>query len=143
MSSELPRTHENDDSPPARMGALERTFHSVLDAGKEILARRRAASAPANTLDALVSRCMDLLNHRGEASGLALASEITVAYGALPDSEREAFFQRLLTDFDVNRERLLAAVDAYRDDDDYEQLAEVARSVEAPRQKLFRRFFPL
>ena len=139
MSSELPETTLPEETPPARFGALERTFHSVIDAGREILARRRAISAPANTLDALVVRCRDLLDHRGEASGLALASEITSAYRSLPESERDAFFQLLLTDFDVDRERLLAAVDAYREDDDYAQLADVARSVEAPRQKLFRR----
>jgi malonyl-CoA decarboxylase len=139
MSSELPETVVPEETPPARFGALERTFHSVIDAGREILARRRAVAGPVNTLDALVVRCQDLLDHRGEASGLALASEITAAYRALPESEREAYFSRLLTDFDVDRERLLAAVDAYREDDDYAQLAEVARNVEAPRQKLFRR----
>ena len=139
MSSELPKTPLPEESPAPRFGALERTFHSVIDAGREILARRRAVSATANTQDSLVIRCRDLLDHRGEASGLALASEITAAYRALPESEREAFFRRLLTDFDVDRERLLAAVDAYREDDDYAQLADIARSVEAPRQKLFRR----
>ena len=139
MTSELPRTEQPEDSPAPRFGALERTFHSVIDAGREILARRRAVSAPANPLDALVIRCRELLDHRGEASGLALASEITTAYRALPETDREPFFQRLLIDFDVDRERLLAAVDAYRENDDYEQLSAIARSVEAPRQKLFRR----
>jgi len=139
MTSELPKPDTADESPPGGLAALERTFHSVLEAGREILARRRISATPAQSLEALLERCEQLLDHRGEASGLALASEITAAYSGLPESDREAFFLRLLSDFGVDRQRILAAMEQYRAEDDYAQLAEIARSVEAPRQKLFRR----
>ena len=121
------------------MSVFERTFHSVLDAGREILARRRAVAAPETSIDALVDSCAALLEHRGEASGLALASEITAAYQNLPESDRLTFFQQLLTRFGVKRDDVLDVVEQYRGDDDFEHLAAIARAVEAPRVKLFRR----
>lgn len=139
MTSELPKPDIPEESPPGGLAALERTFHSVLEAGREILARRRVSATPAQSLEALLERCEQLLDHRGEASGLALASEITAAYSSLPEGDREAFFLRLLSDFGVDRQRILTAMEQYRAEDDYAQLAEIARSVEAPRQKLFRR----
>jgi malonyl-CoA decarboxylase len=140
MSSEVPEIEPVSEETPSRLTALERTFHSVLDAGREILARRKmASSGVAGSLARLVSQCRELLDHRGEASGLALASEVTRAYRALPENERPAFYQSLLTEFDVDRQEVLDAAERYRQQGDADSLASIARSVEAPRQKLFRR----
>jgi malonyl-CoA decarboxylase len=120
--------------------AFGRVLTSVMEAGRDILVKRGLASNAGNcSPEMLAALCRKLLEHRGEASGLALASEITHAYRQLPASGRLAFFQRLAGDFDVDRDEVLAAAEAYRAAPDSEHLAAISRAVEAPRQKLFRR----
>jgi malonyl-CoA decarboxylase len=128
--------------PPAEgtMTTLGRTLSSVMETGREILARRRrAAPGSIKTPAGLIARCQDLLNHRGEASGLALANEIADGYWLLPEAARMDFFTRLLTRFDVDPEAILAAAERYREEPDLQNLWTITRAVEAPRQKLFRR----
>lgn len=122
------------------MVTLGRTLSSVLDVGRELLAKRRnSQSAPPQSAAALVALCQDLLEHRGEASGLALAAEIVSGYQQLPEPERLDFFSSLASDFEVDSGAILAAVDRYREDAALENLWSINRAVEAPRQKLFRR----
>lgn len=123
-----------------RIHTLGRTLGSVLEVGREILARKRTPrEVPEGSGAALVAACHELLNHRGEPSGLALASEVVQAYLDLPESERLYFFSSLAHEFAVDRERLLDAADRYRMEDSASHLAAISRAVEAPRQKLFRR----
>lgn len=122
------------------MRAFSRALASVVDVGRDLLARRRLAATQSDAASvALADLCHALLEHRGEASGLALASEITSSYLTLSSEDRETFFQSLLTDFGVNREQILEAAKNYSDKPDHKNLAAVAKAVEAPRQKLFRR----
>jgi malonyl-CoA decarboxylase len=122
--------------------SLGRSLGSVLDVGRELLARKRvvrSVQVPEGSGAALVGACQDLLEHRGEPSGLALASEVVQAYRSLPETERFFFFASLAQEFSVDRERVLAAFEQYRQEDRVEHLWAVSRAVEAPRQKLFRR----
>lgn len=138
-STEL-TTRSYTDFPARTFTSLGRTLGSVMDVGRELLARRRSSQPGALTSAAsLLTLCRDLLDHRGEASGLALAAEIATGYHNLPLPERLAFFTGLASEFDVDRAAVLAAADAYRQDDSIENLWAVNRAVEAPRQKLFRR----
>jgi malonyl-CoA decarboxylase len=121
------------------MKAFSQTLSSVVEAGREILARRRLAAASDTGSTALTDLCRQLLDHRGEASGMALAGEIITAYKAMEATERPAFFESLLTEFDVDNEAIFTATELYRKDPDFENLAAISRAVEAPRQKLFRR----
>ena len=139
-------TEENPDSPvpveaPAgTITSLGRTLSSVMDVGREILARRRLPMpVKASPATHLVELCRELLDHRGEASGLALASDIAQAYWQLPDTERHAFFHSLATDFEVDPQLVQNAAELYRVEPNQEHLAAISRAVEAPRQKLFRR----
>ncbi len=119
---------------------LGRTFNSVLDVGRDLLARRRTSQpAPLKTTANLIAACRELLQHRGEASGLALASEVVDGYQNLPESQRERFFASLATEFEVDSTAVLQAADRYREDGSLENLWAIHRAVEAPRQKLFRR----
>ncbi|MBT3409165.1 MAG: malonyl-CoA decarboxylase [Halieaceae bacterium] len=119
---------------------LGRALTSVISAGKEILAKRRPfAESAQGATESLVSLCSGLLEHRGEASGLALAQEVTDGYRALSATEQLAFFIRLATDFDIDQQALLSATERYRENPDYDCLQDITRAVEAPRQKLFRR----
>jgi malonyl-CoA decarboxylase len=120
------------------MSTLSRAISSVVDAGRVILAGRRSAGETKQPT-ALADLCRELLEHRGEASGLALASEICGAYQALDDDQRGIFFASLASDFEVDDGDILEATTQYREDPSFENLAAISKAVEAPRQKLFRR----
>ena len=111
---------------------------SVISAGKGILARRRQAAAEAPSGD-LLAKCRQLLHHRGEASGLALACEVIADFQALDAANQTLFFEALAHAFDADHEGIVSATDAYRANPSSEQLAILAKAIEAPRVKLFRR----
>ncbi len=111
---------------------------SVISAGKDILARRRQAATEAPSGD-LLTKCKQLLHHRGEASGLALASEVIADYQALDDANTALFFDALARDFDASSEAIIAAAEKYKKEPIPAHLTSLAKAVEAPRVKLFRR----
>ena len=140
MSEELDTTDSTVTAGAGTITTLGRTLNSVMEAGREILARRRLAQpAPPNSAAALVALCQDLLQHRGEASGLALANEIAAGYRQLAESARMEFFSSLADEFEVDSAAILAATEQYREDSSLENLWALNRMVEAPRVKLFRR----
>ena len=140
MATEVTTTESPIAEEPRNQNALGRALASVMDAGREILARRRLVlNSGDNLTESLFALCRELLHHRGEASGLALAGEITSAYGQLSAKSRLAFFKFLATEFEVEGERILAAAETYREEPVIENLWALSRAVEAPRQKLFRR----
>jgi len=135
MTPKLTSAGDPATSNPSGLGGL---LGSVISAGKGILARRRQAAIEAPSSD-LLSKCSQLLHHRGEASGLALASEVIEDYQGLDDANRMRFFKALASDFDTNHTAVIAAARRFEDDQNAHHLAELAKSVEAPRVKLFRR----
>ena len=135
MTPKLTTSGDTRAANPAGLGGL---LGSVISAGKGILARRRQAAVEAPSSD-LLSKCRQLLHHRGEASGLALASEVIEDYQGLDDANRMRFFKALASDFDTNHTAVIAAARRFEDDQNAHHLAELAKSVEAPRVKLFRR----
>ncbi|NCF17160.1 MAG: decarboxylase [Haliea sp.] len=140
MSEESPAGAVSTEAASGTINSLGRTLSSVLEAGREILARRGLSpSSKAGPAAALVELCRELLDHRGEASGLALASEITRCYRELPESERTTLFDSLASEFEVDPDAVQRAAEHYREETSQENLAAIARAVEAPRQKLFRR----
>lgn len=129
-------------APPRTMTTIGRTLVSVVDVGRELLARRRKsenAGEGSHSASGLGALCKDLIDHRGEASGLALASEIVNAYEQLDDEQCFEFFQSLATQFDVDSQAIQEAAALYQASPELEQLWALNRVVEAPRQKLFRR----
>ena len=135
MTPKLTSAGDPATSNPSGLGGL---LGSVISAGKGILARRRQAAVEAPSSD-LLSKCRQLLHHRGEASGLALASEVIEDYQGLDDANRMRFFKALASDFDADHTAVIAAARRFEDDQNAHHLAELAKSVEAPRVKLFRR----
>ncbi len=144
MAEDTAQVQAETRASPGRMVGLGRTLGSVLEVGRDLLARRRVAQPeppqelPSNAL-ALAGQCRELLEHRGEASGLALASEIVSGYWKLDGEQRLEFFVRLANEFDVDRQAIFDAVDRYREAESFDALSAITRAVEAPRQKLFRR----
>lgn len=122
------------------MSAFSRALTSVVEVGREILARRMPATDPsAGAADVLTELCAELIEHRGEASGLALAGEIAQSYRELEPDQRRQFFDSLLNRFGVDDAAIQRAADAYRDSPDFDHLSALTKAVEAPRLKLFRR----
>lgn len=135
-----PAQHFYSELPGRTMTSLGRRLSSALVVGRELLARRRRARPVSpGSAQSLIVLCKELLEHRGEASGLALASDVATGYQLLPESEREDFFFHLASQFDVNSAEILEAAERYRDSRSLENLSAISRAVEAPRQKLFRR----
>ena len=141
MPDQLPSPADLTKPVAGAMTTLGRTLGSVMEAGRDILARRRSGlpAAAANSAAGMMALCRELLDHRGEASGLALAGEIISGYQRLPPAARLAFFSGLVSEFDVDANAVSAAAERYRAQPDLEQLWSLTRAVEAPRQKLFRR----
>jgi malonyl-CoA decarboxylase len=86
-----------------------------------------------------MSLCRSLLSERGEVSGSRLASEILLAHQSLEESDRAAFFDSLAKEFSPDPEQVGRWGVAYRDDPSPENLAQLQRVAEPPRQELFRR----
>lgn len=119
---------------------LGKVLHSVMDVGRDILSRRGLITpAGASAGERLLVQCRELLHHRGEASGMALAVEIIDSFGQLTEDERLAFFQSLASDFDVESEKLIESAQQYCEEPSPENLWALNRASEAPRQRLFRR----
>ncbi len=115
--------------------SLSQVWDSIADRGREILARRRGASQ----VRGIESLCRDLLSERGEASGIALAREVTAAYDAMNEARRLEFFALLDARFSPDAEAVLEAADVYRGRQDPDTLLALIRAVEPPRQELLRR----
>jgi len=112
---------------------------SIADRGRALLDRSSRLTG-ATKAATLVERCEDLLSGRGEASGVALATDILDRYARMKTGERIAFFEALAETFGVDRPRLEAAIEAYGRTGSDASVAELHAASEPRRQELFRRF---
>ena len=87
----------------------------------------------------VVAVCRALLSERGELSGAALAREALTAYDGLPANSFKPFINLLATEFSPAPAPIASAAAAYARDASPQNLIELQRSVEPPRQELFRR----
>ena len=126
------------DTQETSLGSFSGLLSSVISAGRDILERRRQNALEAPSSD-LLAKSKQLIHHRGEASGLALACEVVADYQALDDDNRRLFFEALADDFSADSDAVLTAADSYKLDPSEANLAALSRAAEAPRIKLFRR----
>jgi malonyl-CoA decarboxylase len=125
---------------PKKSVTLARILESIIDTGRDILNRGgNAGTRNAALPEGLGQQCQELIQHRGEASGLALASGILSSYAALSTPGRHQFFEILIRDFSVDPDAVIRAAEGYCEQPDFERLTAITRAVEAPLQKLFRR----
>ncbi|QEX19387.1 malonyl-CoA decarboxylase [Hypericibacter terrae] len=108
----------------------------IIEAGRRLLSQQSSPAAPGAGLDAL---CARVLAQRGEATALAAASELAARLERLTPAEETKFFRTLATRFGADREKILAAAEAYRREDSPAHLHQLGEAVEAPRQELLRR----
>ena len=86
----------------------------------------------------MVGMCKQLLRLKGEASAISLAHQILTAYQGLSRRNRVQFFERLLTEFMPDTERLNQAIAAYQQEPDANTVKALEAAAESPRQDLFR-----
>jgi malonyl-CoA decarboxylase len=86
----------------------------------------------------IVDMCKRLVTFKGEASAIALGHEILIGYQRLSARNRLELFQRLLTEFPPDAERLSHAISAYQAEPNASTLAGLHAAAESPRQELFR-----
>jgi malonyl-CoA decarboxylase len=113
-------------------------LQTIADRGRALMARDRRP--PSEQLSAnLVDLCEQVLSGRGEASGVALASEILARYAELTSGSRVAFFESLASNFGPDHERLAAAIETWRANPTDVTAASVHLAAEPRRQELLRR----
>ncbi|MEM1300492.1 MAG: malonyl-CoA decarboxylase family protein, partial [Pseudomonadota bacterium] len=119
----------------SRFTALGDLLGSVLERGSRLVGLGAGAADAAG-----LAACADaLMSTKGEASGVALATEVLEGYGALDADGRLAFFTHLADAFDPDPEEVTAAASAYAADQTSDALDRLFRVTEPPRQELLRR----
>src|SRR5688572_2725328 len=84
---------------------------SIAERGRALLdLTRDRRGQPAARSESVAELCEELLSGRGEASGVALASEILAKYSELTTGPRIAFFEALASRFGPDGAALDAAI---------------------------------
>jgi malonyl-CoA decarboxylase len=112
---------------------------SIAERGRSVLKLTAWPRDGGNGAGSLVEMCGALLTGRGEASGVALASEILVRYRDLSDADKSAFFRVLADDFGPDRRRVEDAVSRFIATGGGSAASEIHYASEPQRQELFRR----
>ena len=112
---------------------------SIAERGRSVLKLTAWPRDTANRAASLADMCGALLTGRGEASGLALASEILARYRTLPEINRPAFFGALADGFGPDPKRVQDAVARWGATGDEIAASEIHYASEPRRQELFRR----
>ena len=109
---------------------------AVAERGRAMLGR--SGGGPQSTAN-LAAICERLIARRGEASGLALATEVVRALERMNSSDSTEFLEVLAGSFSAPPEAVASAVARWRSDPTPDSVMALAQATEAPRQELFRR----
>src|SRR5207247_426080 len=112
---------------------------SIAGRGRSVLKLKRWPKDADSRADSLVGMCGALLTGRGEASGVALASEILGRYSALGAADKAAVFRALADEFGPDHERVRDAVAQWELNGSKSAASEIHYASEPRRQELFRR----
>mgnify|MGYP005812233947 CR=1 FL=1 len=112
---------------------------AITERGRNFLSRRNAAQLPGSQAAEVIALCEALLTGRGEASGIAIASEILQRYPSLDMPARLALFQALLHRFGPDEARLKETVATWLAEPSDRITADLHIHSEPRRQELLRR----
>ena len=112
---------------------------SIAERGRSVLKLTAWPRDADDRAASLADMCAALLTGRGEASGVALASEILARYRGLSDADKGAFFRALEDDFGPDRRRVEDAVARWSATRGESAASEIHYASEPRRQELFRR----
>jgi malonyl-CoA decarboxylase len=114
-------------------------LQTIADRGRKLLSASPRDDG-ADAVAAMEALCETLISSRGEASGMALATDVLSYWNRLDEDRQRAFMQVLLDHFGPKSERLEKAIDAYRKEPTPAALLELHVAAEPRRQELIRRF---
>lgn len=97
-----------------------------------------AVAHPRPRAELLSEMARELISNRGEASGVAIATDMLRFYDAADNPERAEFFSALAREFNPDRASLAAAWERF-ETEGWSAYPDLAKVVEAPRQEMFRR----
>ncbi len=117
--------------------SMQQLFGAVADLGRSYF--QRPSDNQQTALGSIEWLCRELLSHRGEASGTALAREVAQAITAMSGAERLAFLELLADGFAPDPAALSAAARAYLDEPSAATCLALSMATESPRQALLRR----
>lgn len=136
-----PHTEQSKPSSKWHIGIpISKMLASALSVGRVILRQKsglddEALAGPT----ALLKACGHLVEHQGEASGLALAEQILSAYEALTFEEKGDFFSGLAQDFLINPASVAAATSQYQEEPSPTSMNTLRKALEPRCNRLFRR----
>ena len=93
------------------------------------------SQCPVESLELL---CQQLMESARDPASTAIAAEFTTSYHELTQSQRARFMSCLKSKFGVVPEAIHQAAEKYKNDPCFRNQQDLAKVVEAPRQKLFR-----
>jgi malonyl-CoA decarboxylase len=108
----------------------------VAERGRAMLGR---APGGTNSTANLAATCERLIARRGEASGLALATDVVRVLERMNSADDAAFLEVLAGSFSARPEAVEAAVARWQAEPSDDSVIALADATEAPRQELFRR----
>jgi len=115
---------------------LQELLNTIADQGRNLLPRALRSVQPAEDIRELSEA---LLSVRGEASGVAIASEILELYASLSQPERVAYLHYLAETLEPDQDAIRRAADAYFSKPDARTLQTLRGAVDGQRQSFFRR----
>jgi malonyl-CoA decarboxylase len=115
---------------------LQELLSSIADQGRALLPRSLFGAGAEADVEELARV---LISGRGEASGVALASELLDRYAQLDPEDRLTFFHFLATELRPDAARVAHAAQVYLDDPSDVTLARLQKALDSPRLEFFRR----
>jgi malonyl-CoA decarboxylase len=114
-------------------------LQTITERGRMFLSFGPARENGHDPIGTIEARCEALLSSRGEASGMALASDILDRWRGFDLTMQREFMRMLVARFGPRTERLEAAIEAYRSTRSPKALLELHHAAEPRRQELIRR----
>jgi malonyl-CoA decarboxylase len=115
---------------------LQELLNSVAEQGRQLLPRSLRGSGREDNITELAGA---LGSNRGEASGVAIASELLRRYRGLGPADRLAFLKYLARTMQPDPAAVTRAAKAYLSSSETTTLRALQRAVESPRLEFFRR----
>ena len=115
---------------------LQELLSTIAEQGRALLPRSLFGAGAEADVEELARV---LISGRGEASGVAIASELLARYAQLDAEDRLTFFRFLATELRPDADRVAAAAQAYLDDPGDVTLARLQKTLDSPRLEFFRR----
>jgi malonyl-CoA decarboxylase len=111
-------------------------FESIADAGENFL---DLTGLRGTSSQKLVKLCLDLISHKGIASGIALAREVVSRYQELDADEKLEFFLELNQSIEPNLPEIKKVAETFIQQPDKSTLEALSKSLKSKQRKLFTR----